>query len=83
MTWKAPMPSGDNQWRSDTERAELVERLIESEARCRRLERVIREYAEQVEGDPSVGAYVTALHSRIEGLEQNIRRITSRKGQAA
>lgn len=71
-------------WRYDTERAELVERLIVSEARCRRLERVIREYAQQVEADPSVGAYVIALHSRIDGLEENIRRLTARrKGRAA
>lgn len=54
-----------NSWRYLEERAELVERVIASEARCRLLERALRE-----QGQDDVG-YVTALLARITGLEAN------------
>lgn len=55
-----------NSWRYLDERAELVERIIASEARCRLLERALRE-----QGQDDVGSYVTALLARIVGLEAN------------
>lgn len=67
-------------WRDEAERARLVEQLIESERRCRLLERALREYGEQ-EGDRSLGSYVVALHARIAGLEQNIQRLTAKRGK--
>lgn len=54
-----------NSWRYLEERAELVERVIASEARCRLLERALRE-----QGQDDVG-YVIALLARITGLEAN------------
>lgn len=66
-------------WRHPAERAELVERLVASERRCRLLERTLTEYAEVKDGDGSVGSYVTALQARIARLEENVERLTQRR----
>lgn len=59
--------------------SDLAERLIACESRCRLLERTLREWAEHLEGDRSVGSYVTALQARIAALETNIDRLTRRR----
>jgi hypothetical protein len=64
-------------WRSTSERGELVERIIELTAENRRLRMALREAA----GDES--NLVLTLCARIEGLEQNIDRLTRKKGRAA
>lgn len=66
----------------NTTRAELVERLIASERRCRLLERTLTEYAEAKDADGSVGSYVSALQARISQLEDNIDRLTHRRRSA-
>ena len=69
-------------WRHKDERAELVERLIASERRCRLLERTLSEYAEVKDEDPQTGSYVTALQARIAQLEANVERLTQRRKSA-
>lgn len=58
---------------------EVVERLVLSEARCRLLERTLREYAEVKDQDPSVGSYAVALQARIAGLEKNLWRLAVKR----
>lgn len=62
-----------------TPHAELVERLIASERRCRLLERTLTEYAQAKDDDPQTGSYVTALQARISQLEENVERLTHRR----
>lgn len=63
-----------NAWRYLEERAELVERVIQSEARCRLLERALREYGQE----PS---YVNALLGRIVGLEATVEQLVHEREQ--
>lgn len=72
-------PRADRQWRTPTERAELVERLIAAEGRNRLLEQALRDLAAHHEGDPANGSYITALLARIAGLERNVDHLTRRR----
>lgn len=59
-------------WRSESERGELVERIVALTAENRRLREALRV---QVGDDTNL---VLVLCARIEGLEQNIERLTRR-----
>lgn len=64
-----------------TDRDALAERVIAAEARNRVYERAIREF-QTVNGDDPNASLVALLVSRIEGLEANVTRLTSRKRAA-
>ena len=69
-------------WRSPSERDELVERLIRAETECQTLHRILRDWAEQV-SERSDASYVVALHARIAVLEENQKRLLAQRHQAA
>lgn len=71
-----PADTNTHVWRSTSERGELVERIIRLDAENRLLRRALRE---QVGDERSL---VIALLARIEGLEQNLERMSRRKGAA-
>lgn len=75
-----PNPS-TSVWRHESERGELVERIIELDRRCRQYERIFREMAEQDDGDRSLGAYIVVLQERIVALEANIEKLTRQRGK--
>lgn len=63
--------------------AELVERLIAAERDNRHLRQALREVSDLAGETEAPGAsYVVALLARIGVLEENLRRLTSRKRSA-
>lgn len=77
-----PRFTDTNVWRYKAERQELVELVVEQDREIRRLRLALREYAEQFDEDPSVGAYIALLHARIGVLEQNVDRLIKERGAA-
>lgn len=56
----------------------VVDRLVAAESRARLAEQAIREMQTERGEEPNA-SYVVALLARIEGLERNIDRLTSRR----
>lgn len=77
-----PRDTAPSVWRGPSERAELVESLIEAKAEVDRLRRGLREWGEVVEQDPSAGAYVRVLLARIAQLEVSVETLSRRSAAA-
>lgn len=69
-------------WRTPTEREELVERLLATEARAANAERTLKDLAEQ-EGDRSLAHLVAVYQNRVAVLEKNQTKLLAERGSRA
>lgn len=82
--WGAmPEQPSINEWRHDTERAELVERVIRLHRENLLLQRTLRDLTEAAAEDQAFGAYILILQNRIRVLEENVERLTKKGHRAA